>query len=175
MVAGIQGIIVNRKYKMKIYFLHVFVFAILVFACSTSTDFNATLNFNDINITCYKSGGWINPYKLRIENTGLVNVYAGSYSSTTATDSNSSYLSGDEKNKICRLFATFNQFKRHYEPDHYLTDQNYFTIILRNKTSIDTTSIYDPSNCNLPEDLIQIINFMEHKLDELLIDHVSKE
>lgn len=160
---------------MKIYYLYVFVIAILVVACSAPTDNNETLNFDDINISYFKSGGWINPYSLFIDSTGIIKVYAYSYSSIAAKDSNTAILSGAEKKDLCRLFVSFNQFKRHYEPDHYLTDQNYFTIILRNKTSIDTTSIYDPSNCNLPEDLIQIINFMEHKLDELLIDHVSKE
>ncbi|MEJ2544625.1 MAG: hypothetical protein P8Y99_11210 [Calditrichaceae bacterium] len=154
---------------MKFSKYKVLIFLILVFSCSSSTDSDDAFDFNNMNIDFYKSGGWINFYTLKIDSTGYTKAYVGDYLSSLAyLDSNATNLTADEKHLLQVLFNPFADFKKLYEPEHYLTDQNYYTIILKNKTAIDTTSVYDPAHCNLSDDLSQIMNFMENKIDELL-------
>ena len=159
---------------MKLSFHILLTYLILLYSCSSSTDSDDTLDFNNMNIDFYKSGGWINFYTLKIDSTGFIRAYVGDYSSSIAfIDSNSTNLTEDDKQLLTTFFYSFSDFKKLYEPEHYLTDQNYYTIILKNGTLRDTTAVYDPPNCNLPMDLKLIINFMDQKIDDLLFDHTS--
>jgi hypothetical protein len=153
---------------MKFYHLPILPLLILSYACSNSTDSSDAPNFEDINIKYYKSGGWINAFSLTIDSSGFVKVFVNSHSSLDLIDSNTTIITKEEKQKLSSLFSSFEDFKNYYEPEYYYTDQNYHTIILRNRIKSDTTSVYDPPHCNLPNDLKQIISFMEEKIDELL-------
>lgn len=159
---------------MKLYLLLFVSILILALACSSSTDSDDALDFNNMNIEFYKSGGWINFYTLKIDSTGFIRAYVGDYSSSiTFIDSNSTNLTEDEKQLLATFFYSFSNFKKLYEPEYYLTDQNYYTIILKNGTLRDTTAVYDPPHCNLPKDLKRIMNFIDQKIDDLLFDHTS--
>ena len=145
-----------------------FVILFIVCSCSTSTDSNDTLDFEDINIEYYKVGGWINSFSLTIDSSGLVQAYVRSHSNLELMDSNGISLSKKEMQTLSELFSSFENFDNYYEPEHYYTDGNIHRIILHENLSSDTCSVYDPQNCILPDDLKQIIDFMEQKIDELL-------
>jgi len=152
------------------------IILVLIISCSTSTDTDEALDFNNMNIEFYKTGGWTNTYTLRIDSTGFVKVYVHYYyysSSIAIKDGDSANLTDEEKNLLSVLFYSFSDFKKFYEPEHSITDQNYYTIILKNGTSLDTTAVYDPPHCNLPKNLNRIISFMNDKIDDLLTDHAS--
>jgi hypothetical protein len=153
---------------MKLYRLLLLTFFIIIFACSSSTDSGEKLNFEDLNIEYIKSGGWINHYILSIDSSGFVEALVRFHSTWEVSDSNTTVLTQSEKKILSNLFESFKGMKDYYEPDHYITDQNYHTIILRSQAESDTTSVYDPLHCNLPYELDQIISFMENKIDELL-------
>ena len=153
---------------MKIFQSFILLSFILFTACNTSTDSEDSLNFEDISIEYKKTGGWINNYILEIDSTGFINAYVSSQSTLELMDSKYTNLTEDEKEELEKLFYSFDNFKHHYQPDHFYTDQNFHTIILKNGTSIETTSVYDPSHCNIPKDLNRIILFMDQKIDELL-------
>lgn len=153
---------------MKLSRLLLLTFFIFIFACSSSTDSGEQLNFEDLNIKYSKSGGWINHYTLSIDSTGFVEAVVHFHATWEKLDSNTIVLTSSEKKKLCSIFESFIELNDYYEPDHYYTDQNYHTIILRTEMGSDTTSIYDPPHCNLPYELNQIISFMENKIDELL-------
>ena len=153
---------------MKFFHLLMMAISILVVACSNSTDSNDTVNFEDMNIEYNKTGGWINPYSLLIDSSGYIQAYARSHSSLNLLDSNSTSLTKKEKQTLNELFSSFENFEDYYEPEHYYTDGNMHRIILRIDSSSDTCLVYDPYNCVLPHDLMQIIVFMEQKINDLL-------
>lgn len=153
---------------MKFFQLLILALQIFVISCSNSTDSNDTLDFEDMNIEYQKMGGWINSYSLMIDSSGFVQAYVRSHSSLELLDSNNTSLSKKEKQTLSDLFSSFKNFKDYYEPEHYYTDGNMHRTILHEDLSSDTCLVYDPQNCILPDDLMQIIIFMEQKIDNLL-------
>jgi len=158
---------------MKLYQLLILSLLILILACSNSIDSGEKLNFEDLNIEYSKSGGWINHTSLKIDSAGFVKAVIHFHATWETLDSNTTTLTSTEKKNLCDMFESFKELKNYYEPNHYYTDQDYHVIILKTEAGNDTTSVYDPAHCILPNDLNRILNFMDQKIDDLLFDHTS--
>ena len=153
---------------MKIFQSFILLSFILFTACSTSTDSEDSLNFEDISIEYQKMGGWINSYSLTIDSNGFVQAFVRAHGNLELMDSNSTSLTKKEKQTLSDLFTSFENYKDYYGPEHYYTDGNIHRIILHKDLHSDTCSVYEPQNCILPDDLKQIIEFMEQKINDLL-------
>ena len=158
---------------MKFYQFKIGMIFLLTLACSSSTDSGEKLNFEDLNIEYSKSGGWINHTSLKIDSAGFVKAVIHFHATWETLDSNTTTLTSTEKKNLCDMFESFKELKNYYEPNHYYTDQDYHVIILKTEAGNDTTSVYDPAHCILPNDLNRILNFMDQKIDDLLFDHTS--
>lgn len=141
---------------------------IFLISCSASTDSNQSLQFENMNIEYSKVGGWINRYKLNIDEDGLTRCYEITHASMDTIDADSVFLNEREKEKLGELFATFQSFNSNYEPAQYYSDGNYHTIILYYEGRSDTVTVYEPRNCIIPKDLKDIITIMEQKLQSVL-------
>lgn len=139
----------------------VFCIVILFISCISPIKEEPDLEFAKMEIHYTKLGGWINTSKLDIYGSGLVNAYHISHASTEVLDSAKTFLSDEDQKRISSLFRSFSSYDRHYEPDQYVTDQNYHTTILDYEGVSDTVSVYMPHKANIPEGLKQIIEEMD--------------
>lgn len=145
---------------MKKSSLIIFCIVILFISCSSPTKEEPDSEFAKMEIHYTKLGGWINTSKLDIYGSGLVNAYHIRHAGTEVLDNAKTFLSNEDQKRISFLFRSFSSYDRHYEPDQYVTDQNYHITILDYEGVSDTVSVYMPQEANIPEGLGQIIEEM---------------
>lgn len=139
-------------------------FLLIVFSScnvSNSDEKVVPLEFDEMLIQYHKFGGWINTSQLDIQSSGEATATVRSQASSEVLHENISVLTELQKEELARSFASFSNFERHYQPKEHWTDQNYYLFILTYKGSIDTVSVYNPSQASLPKDLKQLIAEVE--------------
>ena len=136
--------------------------------CNNSTEPVSTLEFSEMEIHYYISGGWIHTSVLNIYGSGHVYAYQIQHAASDTLKSASNVLNGSEQKEIAQLFESFSSYKSHYDPEYYWTDQNYHTIIFIYSGEADTVSIYMPGAADLPKGLRNILNKLDYIWDEML-------
>ena len=119
------------------------------------------IDFSKMEVHFKKSGGWIDTSELDIYNTGLVEARNINHSGGEITNGKSMMLNDSEKKKVSDLFRSFPDYKRHYEPDPWYTDGNYYAVIFIHKNKPDTVSVYGLNDTDFPGSLEDIIKEME--------------
>lgn len=127
----------------------------------TGTEQELDLEFSKMEIHYVKSGGWINTSKLDIYGNGRVDAYEIEHSSRDTLNSSYIILDEVEKNKLESLFESFSAYESHYEPEVFVTDQDFYTTILAYEDKIDTVTVYMPEQTDMPDGLEEIIHEMK--------------
>jgi len=151
--------------RNKILISSVIVFTILFnIGCEndlTGTEQELDLEFSKMEIHYVKSGGWINTLKLNISGDGRVSAYEIEHASYDTLNSSYIFIDEEEKNKIESLFESFSDYNSHYEPEIFVTDQEYYTTIFVYEDKVDTVTVYMPEQSDLPDGLEEIIHEMK--------------
>ena len=158
------------KEFIKIVLILAIVSLLLSISCEQSTEPGEDLNFQKLEIHYSKMGGWIQPTKLDIYGNGLVKANLLNHSNHAATDSASKILTKKEQDEIVNLFRSFSEYKRHYEPENWVTDQNTHSIVFINDGIPDTVSVYMPEKADIPLNLMKTILGMESLWASMLED-----
>ncbi len=153
---------------MKHYFVLAILLTFTLSDCEETASSRIDLEATDQEIHYIKSGGWINTAKLDIRSNGRVQACHIAHASAEIIDSASTVLTYAEKEKIVGLFRSFSNYARHYDPEHWYTDGEYYLIVRNTDEAADTVSVYEPENCNLPSGLENIIEELEHLWHRLL-------
>jgi hypothetical protein len=149
------------KRTINLSIISAIVYIFLSIGCDHSAEPKWDLDFNKMEIHYSKVGGWIQPTKSDIYNSGLARAFLFNHSTYTATDSASTVLSRKEQNEIVDLFQSFLSYERYYEPKDWITDQNTHTLVLIYDGIPDTVSVYMPDKADIPPSLTKIILEME--------------
>jgi hypothetical protein len=152
----------------------IFIFSItLILSSCKDNIIENTLDFSGMEIHYSVSGGWIHSYSLDINNQGLVFAKGYSYTKIAYIDSAVTILGIEDRTKLACLFENFSKYKRHYEPEEFWTDQNYYSIILNYHGRSDTVSVYNLTMVSIPSSLKKIIEYLELLHKKIIDDYAN--
>jgi hypothetical protein len=127
----------------------------------TGTPQELDLEFSKMEIHYVKSGGWINTSKLDIYGDGRVNAYEIEHASNDTLNSSYIFIDEEEKDKLENLFGPFSDYDSYYEPEVFVTDQEYCSTIFVYEDKVDTVTVYMPEQSDIPDGLEEIIHEMK--------------
>ena len=151
--------------RSKILLNSVMVFTIFFnISCKnnpTGTQQELDLEFSEMEIHYVKSGGWINTSVLDIYGDGRVNACEIDHSSYDTLNSSYIFIDEELQNKLENLFESFSAYESHYEPEIFVTDQEYHTATFVYEDKVDTVTVYIPEQSDMPDGLKEIIHEMK--------------
>jgi hypothetical protein len=139
-----------NKYRY-LYFILLFIKLLLLLSCD-SFNKSSSIDFSNIEIH-YIISDSIEISKLDIFPNGLVKAVLIRHFNNDILVNDSTILSDNHKDKIIKLFQSFTEFHRYYEPAYSMKDNSEHRIIFLNNQVPDTVDIYMPFKSNLPINL----------------------
>ena len=127
----------------------------------TGMEHESDLEFSKMEIHYEKYGGWINTSVLDIYGNGRVYAYQIEHASYDTLNSSYIFIDEEEQNKLENLFESFSAYDSYYEPEVFLTDQDYHVTILIYEGKVDTVAVYMPEQSDMPDELEEIIHEMK--------------
>ncbi len=129
----------------------------LVFPSCDGPNQPSLLRPSGLEIHYTRSGGWIDTSQLDVFPDGLVKACEFQHATRSVMRGDSAYISSRQMDHMSKLFDSFPQYDRRYEPPAIVMDQDRHRIICMRQGLADTVDIYMPSEARCPANLMAIL------------------